>query len=107
MKKVITPIVARALAETVLNVGQLSHTETLELKRAVRHGVLVKGRGGPYPNLKTVFAAPGYDFAAEREKEIAFSMLLHTLHQMGQYDVCLSLLKDQREKPYVAFHDFR
>lgn len=30
----------------------------------------LKGKGGPYPALKTVYAAPGYDFIAERNRAV-------------------------------------
>lgn len=62
-----TEIVQRALVHTITNMGQLSHAEKLQLEYAVRHGWLSKGKGGPFPILKTVYACPGFDFAADRE----------------------------------------
>lgn len=55
----------------VVALGQLSHQEKLQLERAVRNGVLSKGRGGPFPKLKTVYAAVGFDFARDREADEA------------------------------------
>lgn len=69
--RVLTKIVKEAILFTVIDLGQLSRAEHLELDRAVAAGVLVKGRGGPYVALKTVWASPQYDFAAERKAEIA------------------------------------
>jgi hypothetical protein len=31
---------------------------------------LSKGRGGPFPNLKTVYAHPGFDFTGDRERQV-------------------------------------
>ena len=61
-----TPIVKRALADTITNLGQLSVGERRELNRAVADGILSKGKGGPYPILKTVYARPEFNFAAAR-----------------------------------------
>jgi hypothetical protein len=60
------PIIKRALLETVVNTGQLTSQEERELNKAVRKGWLSKGKGGPWPILKTVWARPGFDFAADR-----------------------------------------
>ena len=72
-------IVKRAYTETVTDIGQLSKQERNSLKRAVKHGTLISGKGGPFPILKTVYAKPGFDFAADREKAIEqmrFAMLV-------------------------------
>lgn len=71
MKPIMTEIVKRALTQTVTALGQLTHQQKLELERAVRNGVLVKAKGGPFPILKTVYARPGFDFAADRAESIA------------------------------------
>lgn len=68
---VFTAIVRRALASRVVCLGQLSHRERLSLERAVRRGILVKGQGGPFPKIKSAYAAPGFDFAADREADEA------------------------------------
>lgn len=52
MKPILTPIVKRALACSICDLGQFSHEEMLQLNRAVRHGFLSKGKGGPFPILK-------------------------------------------------------
>ena len=70
MKSVFTPIVMRALEGCISDLG-FSKAERLELKRAVRWGVLSQGTGGPFPILKTCYARPGFDFAADRANEIA------------------------------------
>lgn len=72
-------IVKRALTQTVTNIGQLSHQEQLDLEYAVRHGWLSKGKGGPFPILKTVYAHPGFGFASDRERSIAEMMACHAL----------------------------
>lgn len=67
MKKPEFPsIVKRALVKTVVDLGQLSVVERRELNRAVVKGFLCKGKGGPYPILKTVYAHPSFDFAGDR-----------------------------------------
>lgn len=66
----ITEIVKRAMFQTVTNIGQLSDKEVRELNRAVKAGLLQKGKGGPFPILKTVYAVPSFDIAADRQREI-------------------------------------
>ncbi|HDY86701.1 MAG TPA: hypothetical protein ENH82_01130 [bacterium] len=63
-------IVKRALTETVTNIGQLSKHEIYILNKYVKKGWLSKGRGGPFPALKTVWAVPGYDFKEQRRIEV-------------------------------------
>lgn len=72
-------IVKRALVETVTNVGQLSPQEQRALNAYVKRGWLSKGQGGPFPRLKTVYAHPGYDFAAWRERYVKHAMALAAL----------------------------
>lgn len=74
-----TAIVQRALTSTVTNLGQISHAEKLDLEYAVRHGWLSKGKGGPFPILKTVYACPGFDFAADRTQSVAEIMKAHAI----------------------------
>lgn len=50
-----------------------------ELNYAVKHGVLAKGKGGPFPILKTVYAVPGFDFRADREAGVAEMMRAHMI----------------------------
>lgn len=68
---VITPIVVRALVDTITDIGQLSQQEKLELNRALRFGLIVKGQGGPFPTLKTVYAHPHFNFDRHRAQSIA------------------------------------
>ena len=63
-------IVKQALLHTVTDIGQLTSTEKLSLKKAVRSGWLVAGQGGPYPRLKTVYAHPGFNFKEDRERQL-------------------------------------
>lgn len=79
MKETLTTIVKRALVETVTDIGQLTTQEKRELARAVKAGYLSKGKGGPYPVLKTVYAHPGFDFAADREYHYRQFLVWHAL----------------------------
>lgn len=63
----LTEIVKRALVETIVDIGQLTKTEKRELNAAVKRGYLSKGKGGPFPKEKTVYAHPGFDFGVDRE----------------------------------------
>jgi len=72
-------IVKRALVDTVTDIGQLTPTERRTLARYVKRGWLSKGKGGPYPRLKTVYACPGFDFDASRERYIEHAMKLAAL----------------------------
>ena len=69
-------IVKRALVSTVTDIGQLTPVDKRELERAVKRGYLSKGRGGPFPAIKTVYAFPGYDFAEARRMIVAEMMEL-------------------------------
>jgi hypothetical protein len=64
-------IVRHAIVHTVVNIGQFRHPgradELKTLERYVRAGYLEKGKGGPFPAIKTVYARPGYPFAAARQ----------------------------------------
>lgn len=78
----IEPIVRRALVDTITDIGQLTPKEKRTLNRAVKRGTLAKGKGGPFPILKTVYAFPGFDFAAARAQHIAEMKLLHAVDRM-------------------------
>lgn len=69
-------IVQRALVETVVDIGQLSKSEIYQLNKYVRRGWLSKGKAGPYPALKTVYAVPGFDFAASRDAYVEEALRL-------------------------------
>ena len=60
--------VIRARAEYLTDIGQLSADDKRELASAVKRGYLKKGKGGVYPNLKTVYCAPEFDLVAQREQ---------------------------------------
>lgn len=69
----------QALVRGVCDIGHLAHKEKLLLERAVRLGYLSKGKGGPFPMLKTMYARPGFDFAKDREASIAEMRYLATI----------------------------
>lgn len=77
MTEQFSAIVKRAMVYTVTNIGQLSADEMRELKRAVRKGWLSMGKGGPFPILKTVYAHPGFDFAADRAHYVCEFQMWH------------------------------
>lgn len=74
-------IVRRALVETVTDIGQLSKSDIYQLNKYVKRGWLSRGKGGPYPILKTVYAHPGFDFAASRKRWVDYMMTLADLDQ--------------------------
>lgn|SRR6185437_972274 len=76
-------IVKRALLESVTDIGQLSDTERCDLRNAVNRGLLCKGKGGPFPALKTVYAKPGFDFAAQRAGHIATMEFARALDRLA------------------------
>lgn len=76
-------IVKRALTETVVNIGQLSDGEIGTLNKYVKRGWLSKGKGGPFPAIKTVYAHPGFDFAADREFYVQRAMRLAELDRQA------------------------
>lgn len=80
----IPEIVRCAMVETVTDIGQVSEQEKRTLNAYVKRGWLSKGKGGPYPRLKTVYAVPGYDFAAWRERYVEHAMVLTDLDRAAQ-----------------------
>lgn len=66
----VAAIVKQALQEPITDIGQLTEHDRRVLADAVRRGWLWKGRGGSYPVLKTVYARPGFDFTADRQRRI-------------------------------------
>lgn len=77
----IPEIVRRALVETVTDIGQLSQSERYQLNKYVKRGWLSRGLGGPFPQLKTVYAHPGYDFAEWRRCYVDRMIRLSELDQ--------------------------
>ena len=63
-------IVICALRHTVTDIGQLTPEEKKALNKAVKRGWLSKGKGGPFLLPKTIFAVPGFDFAADRAEQV-------------------------------------
>ena len=63
-------IVRRALVHTVTDIGQLTPADKRTLEAHVKRGVLSKGKGGPFPTPKTVYAHPGFDFDSDRTEQI-------------------------------------
>lgn len=83
-------IVKRTLVETVTDIGQLSPSGRYQLNKYVKRGWLSRGKGGPYPLLKTVYARPSFDFAASRdcyvEAAIAVYEVEKRLRANGYFD---------------------
>lgn len=63
-------IVSRAVLNPVTNIGQLSKVQIRELNKYVKKGLLDKGKGGPFPIEKTVYAIHGFDFKKDREDSV-------------------------------------
>src|SRR5690349_6101048 len=76
-------IVKRALVETVTDIGQLTAAEKYQLNKYVKRGWLSRGKGGPFPILKTVYAHPGFDFAASRARYVENAMMLAELDRIA------------------------
>jgi hypothetical protein len=74
-------IVKRALVETVTDIGQLSKSDLYTLNKYVKRGWLSRGKGGPYPILKTVYAHPGFDFTADRDRYVEAAMAMANIEQ--------------------------
>jgi hypothetical protein len=66
----LTDLIKQALTQTVIDIGQIDAKQKRELNAAVKAGVLDKGKGGPYPNLKTVWACKGFNFVQNRQDSI-------------------------------------
>jgi len=66
----IPEIVKRAMLNPITDIGQLNKEEKRPLEKFVKMGVLIKGKGGPFPALKTVYAITGYNIAAARKRNI-------------------------------------
>ena len=66
----IPEIVKSAMVDTVTSIGQLTKAEVNILNSYVKKGWLSKGKAGPYPMPKTVYAFPTFDFAASRKAYI-------------------------------------
>lgn len=63
-------IVKRGMLNPITDIGQLTVDQKKELNKYVKKGILDKGKGGPYPKLKTVYALHGFDFQKDREIQI-------------------------------------
>jgi hypothetical protein len=98
-------IVERALDQTVRDIGQLTPEEQRELSKAVKHGVLSKGRGGPYPVVKTVYARRGFDFAAARQLHIDYAMSLDSLDPTFPARQCAKVVFVNPVQVYHAYLD--
>lgn len=74
-------IVRRAMVETVTDTGCLSKSDIYQLNKYVKRGWLSKGKAGPYPKLKTVYACPGFDFEASRQRHIDAAMAAYEIEK--------------------------
>jgi len=66
----IPEVVKVAMVSTVTDLGQLSKQQLRDLNKFVAAGVLIKGKGGPFPKEKTVYALVGHDIKANRERMV-------------------------------------
>uniref|UniRef100_A0A6M3LPT2 Uncharacterized protein n=1 Tax=viral metagenome TaxID=1070528 RepID=A0A6M3LPT2_9ZZZZ len=67
-------IVKRAMLHPITDIGQLTIQDKKHLQKYVKMGVLIKGKGGPFPKLKTVYALIGHDIELRRKIDIAEMM---------------------------------
>lgn len=86
MNTEIPEIVRRAMVETICDIGQVTDKEKRVLNAYVKRGYLSKGKSGPYPNLKTVYAVPTFDFVADRERWIDHAAYLGDLDAEARGD---------------------
>ena len=70
----IPEIVKYAMLHPLRDIGQLTIQEKRHLQKYVKMNVLIKGKGGPYPKLKTVYALIGHDIERDRRESIAEMM---------------------------------
>jgi hypothetical protein len=73
----IPEVVKIAMVSTVTDIGQLSKQQVRDLNKFVALGVLIKGKGGPYPKEKTVYALIGHDIKANRERMVKEILLIN------------------------------
>ncbi len=73
----------QALTDTLPDIGQIDKPTKAALNRLVKQGYLSKGKGGPFPALKTVYAVSGFDFVADREAHIRHAMALAELDRIA------------------------
>lgn len=65
-----------AIMDTILScgivedIGQIGKDDLRLLNKAVKAGVISKGKGGEYPVIKTVFAPKGFNFIRHRQAVI-------------------------------------
>jgi hypothetical protein len=100
----LTEIVRRAMVHTVCDIGQLTPQEKRQLNEAVKRGYLSKGKGGPFSKLKTMYARPGFDFIADRERGVADVMRIaewELRHDYSQRGRCLNLQCNHRREEVV------
>lgn len=100
-------IVRRAMVETVTDIGQLSKAEIYQLNKYVKKGWLSRGKGGPFPMLKTVYAHIDYDFDAARQAYVDEAMAAYEIEKRlrasGYFDVSspnygVDLVEQQRKE---------
>lgn len=73
------------MTQTVTDIGHLSAQEKRTLATYVKHGYLSKGKGGPFPMIKTVYAVPGFNFAAHRQAHVDYMNYLAELDRQNGY----------------------
>ena len=84
----------QALTETLPDIGQIDKPTKAALSRLVKQGLLSKGKGGPFPALKTVYAVAGFDFDADRKQHVDEAMRYaewESRHGYSERGKCLNL----------------
>ena len=75
-------IVKYAMTKPISDIGQFTKENLKVLNLAVKQGTLDKGKGGPFPAIKTVYAIKGFDFAADRQNHINVAMLIKSIEAL-------------------------
>lgn len=90
--------VQQAENTTVVSIGQLTPDDVKALNKAVKAGVLEKGKGGGFGIIKTVYGKPGTDFAGERNTAINKLKAIGSLEQAAVGHGSLSTLTGIAQK---------
>lgn len=93
-----TYIVRYAQIFPVPDDGNLTAMKRRELERAVQVGIIVKGKGGPYPKPIDVYAPPGFDFDRDREDE------LRTQEYLAQQTAIRPRCRNQAKPRYSSYY---
>ena len=79
-----------ALTGTITDMGHLTKEDKKALEKAVKAGILDKGKG-LFPKFRhTVYALKGHDFEADRREEIEY------FNKLARLDTLASLARGER-----------